>query len=183
MRNYEWGLIALVILSLAVAGAAVLKVDQLSAQPMGTTHFSNLETEDLAVTDDLTVTGDATVGGTFEATGATTLTGAVGLSAGLTVATIGNFTAATAISCTNGGYITATGTYQPLTSAGNVGLSSVAIGTAGDLLVLINSANTTITISDTSTTMLTGDIALGQYDSLTLWCDGTNWLQISTANN
>ncbi len=41
----------------------------------------------------------------------------------------------------------------------------------------------TITISDTGTLKLTGDLALGTADTLRLLSDGTNWYQISTANN
>lgn len=30
---------------------------------------------------------------------------------------------------------------------------------------------------------LTGNLALGQYDSVLLFSDGTNWVQLATANN
>lgn len=189
MRKHEYVLIALVILSLFVSAALTFKVDRANVQEMGTTHFTNLECEDMAVTDDLTVTddvditGDTTVGGTFEATGASTLTGAVASDASLTAGTFGIYTEQSVIEATDGGYITATGTYQPITSTGNVGLSSVAVLTVGKIVILTNESNTTITITDTGTTMLSGDTALGQYDTLTLLSDGTNMIEIGQTNN
>lgn len=99
---------------------------------------------------------------------------------------IGSFVrlgAAASASITNGATLTPTGTYQPLTSAGNVGFGSIAPGEAGQMLILINQANTTITISDTGSLRLSGNLALGQYDSATLISDGVNWIQLSTSNN
>jgi len=150
---------------------------------MGTTHFTNISAEDITATDDLTVTDDASIGDALSVTGATTLASTVTLSDGdLVVADDLRVTAQTAISVTNGAVFTPTGTYQPIKSAGTV-TPTVAVGTAGDLLVLINTSNTTINIADSGTMMLSSAVALGQYDSLTLWCDGTNWIEIATSNN
>ena len=55
--------------------------------------------------------------------------------------------------------------------------------TLGKITTFYNQANQTITISDTSTLKLSGNIALGQYDSLTTIGDGTNCVQLATANN
>jgi hypothetical protein len=101
----------------------------------------------------------------------------------LTMGTWGQWTAQTAISVTHDGIITPTGTYQQLESADAVGTSNVAAGSAGQLLVLVNTTNTTITISDTGTLKLSSDAALGQYDSLTLISDGTNWVELAQADN
>ncbi len=111
-------------------------------------------------------------------------------SGGLTVAG-GNFTTAAfttnakqdAVTVTNGSTITPTGTYQPIQSAGAVGTSSIATKTAGTVLVLVNAVAQTITLTDTGTLMLTGNLALGQYDTVTLLSDGTNWIQLATSNN
>ena len=84
---------------------------------------------------------------------------------------------------TTDGTITPTGSYQPLSSSGNVQTASITAGTAGDILFLVNTANTTITISDTGTLKLGGNRALGQYDTLTLMSDGTNWIERSFTNN
>jgi hypothetical protein len=91
--------------------------------------------------------------------------------------------AQTAISVTHDAIITPTGSYQQLESAGTVGTSSIAAGSAGQILVLVNTTNTTITISDTGTLKLSSNAALGQYDSLTLISDGTNWIEIGEGGN
>ncbi len=128
-------------------------------------------TGDLTVGDDATITGDAAVGGALAVTGATTTNTYLVLAPQATYTVTAN------------GAITPTGSYQPLTSAGNVGTSSIAAGTAGTVLRLVNVGSNTITISDTGTLKLSGDIALGQYDSLLLLGDGTNWIQMGTSNN
>lgn len=90
----------------------------------------------------------------------------------------------TAQTITAGGTITPTGTYHQITAAAARGTSSVAgVSTAGRVVVLVNVGSNTITLTDTGTLKLTGNIALGQYDSLGLISDGTNWIQLSTANN
>jgi hypothetical protein len=89
----------------------------------------------------------------------------------------------TAVTVTSGGTITPTGTYQLLTSASTVGTSSVAGCTSGRVLVLANSGSNTITLTDTGTLKLGGNAALGATDTLTLICDGTNWNQVSKADN
>ncbi len=84
---------------------------------------------------------------------------------------------------TNGGTITPTGTYQPISAVAAVGLDDIVIMSDGDVLVLTNVDSNTVTITDTGVIMLSGNIALGEYDTLTLLCDGTNWIQIATSNN
>lgn len=89
----------------------------------------------------------------------------------------------TTVVVTTDGTITPVASYQPLSSSGNVQTASIAAGTAGDVLYMINTSNTTITISDTGTLKLGGNRALGQYDTLTLISDGTNWVERSYTNN
>ena len=84
---------------------------------------------------------------------------------------------------TQGATITPSGALMPLTSAGDVSTGSITAGTNGDILLLLNTVNHTITISDTGTLKLSGDAALGQYDSLLLGCDGTNWIELAQADN
>lgn len=129
---------------------------------------------DLTVGDDVTATGD--IAGASVAASSMTLTGAGVLG---TV----RLTPATAISVTMNMTVTPAGSYQPLTSAGTVGTGVIVAGSAGDVLTLVNNSNTTITISDTGTLKLSGNIALGQYDTLVLISDGTNWVQLATTNN
>jgi hypothetical protein len=136
----------------------------------------------------LTVNGAAILNGAATANGATTINGALTANADADFAAAATLTtarlrAATPISVTQGATITPTASYQPLQSAGNVSTAAIATGSAGDLLILINAADTTITISDTGTLKLSGNIALGQFDALTLISDGTNWTQIATSNN
>lgn len=91
----------------------------------------------------------------------------------------------TAISVTADGYITPTGSYQRLDSAGNVATSgaNVAVMTAGTMLVLVNHGSNTITLTETGTLISAGNIALGPEDSAILLSDGTSWRQISGSNN
>jgi len=70
-----------------------------------------------------------------------------------------------------------------LESAGTVGCGDIVTGTAGDRLVLINTSNTSITISDTGSLKLGANRALAQYDSLELWSDGTYWIELGYAEN
>lgn len=103
-----------------------------------------------------------------------------------TYAKIGTFlrlTPVTEIVVTTDAVITPMGSYQPLSSAGTVQTASIATGTAGDVLTLINTANTTIVLTDTGTLKLGGNRSLGQYDTITLISDGTNWVERSFANN
>lgn len=131
----------------------------------------------------LTVTGATTLADTT-VTGTAALTGNLTQADGnVTVADDLNVAAQTAISVTMNAIITPTGTYQPLESAGTVNTASVAAGTAGDLLVLVNTVNTSIVLTDTGTLKLGGNRTLGQYDTLTLWSDGTNWVELSFTNN
>lgn len=82
------------------------------------------------------------------------------------------------------GTITPTGMYNQITASAARGTSSVAgVATAGRVVVIVNIGSNTITLTDTGTLKLSGNIALGQYDSVSLLSDGTNWIQLATANN
>lgn len=83
-----------------------------------------------------------------------------------------------------GGTITPTGAYHQITATAARGTSSVAVvGKAGRVVTLINVGSNTITLTDTGTLKLAGNAALGQYDNITLLNDGTNWIQVSKADN
>jgi hypothetical protein len=81
--------------------------------------------------------------------------------------------------------ISPTGTYQRISSAGNVGTSSIQAGTAGDLLVLINTGANTITLTDTATLMLPANVVLGPKGSVMLISAGADgWYSLApTAAN
>lgn len=118
-----------------------------------------ISTDDVTVGDDIVVTDDATIGGLYK------------------------LSKAVSVTVTPGSTITPVGSYQLLTSAANVGTSDITVLAAGTVVHLINVANTTITLTDTGTLKLSGNAALGQYDSLTIISDGTNWIEVSETNN
>lgn len=111
---------------------------------------------------------------------------AAGAFTNLTAATLGTFlslTGQTNITVTDDMAIAPTGSNQPLTAAAAVGATLEASCTAGKIVFLRNVGANAITITDTTTTMLAGNAALGQYDSLTVLCDGTNWVELARSNN
>lgn len=185
MRNVRMaalsGLLAVVMLLLM--GASAVRYDWLIAKKLSvqdggvTVNAGGLTVTDGGLTltdDDLTVTSGnlALTSGNL-----TQSDGNVSVADHLAVA------AQTAITVTNGATLSPSGSYQPIQAAGNVGFGAITAGAAGRELVIINISNTTITITDTGTLKLGGNAALGQYDSLTLWSDGTNWIQLSKADN
>ena len=87
-----------------------------------------------------------------------------------------------AVTVTDNGIITPTGAVVELTAAGTVA-SSLAPAGDGQFLILINTANQTITISETSTARIAGDFAMGQYDTLTLIGQGVTWHEVARSNN
>jgi hypothetical protein len=138
-----------------------------------TTGGDLLVGDDLTVSDGLAVTGDQSLTGALGVTGNTTLAGELKFTAPNVITVTANSTIATA------GY-----TSIKLAAAGTVGTATITgCSTAGKVTILRNTTNQTITITDTSTIMLAGNAALGQYDTLTLLGDGTNCLQISKADN
>ena len=87
-----------------------------------------------------------------------------------------------------GSTITPTGTYQPISSASAVTTSAttaIADGVKnGQLLILVNeNASDTIIVKDSANTHLSGDITLGNDDTLMLMWDGADWLELATSNN
>jgi hypothetical protein len=128
----------------------------------------------------LMVNDNTLVTGTLGVSGAGTFAGAFSVGTLLSAA---KPDAGAAITVTTNGTITPTYTWCRLTSAGNVYTGVIAAGAAGQIVFLQNVGANTITITDTSTTMLSATVVLGQYDVLGLYSDGTNWIQFSVANN
>ena len=128
--------------------------------------------------------------GTLAVDGASTLTGAVTMAGAATVGTslgVGtsiDFGDQSAVTVTNGGTIAVTDDFVPLTAAGSVGTGTITgCSTLGKVSLLYNTANQTITISDTGTLKLSGNAALGQYDTLSLMGDGSNCIEFAQADN
>jgi hypothetical protein len=137
---------------------------------------------DLVLTDDVTIADSATIANDLTVTD-DFITEDV-YSTGFVAAS-----RETTVTVTNGGTVTPLGAYVPLSAAGNVGTSGIAGCTAGDTYAkrvdFINMANVTITFTDTGTLKLSGNAALGQWDTLTLRCDvgSGNWVEMSQVDN
>jgi hypothetical protein len=119
-----------------------------------------LTVADLSASDDITATDDLVVGDRISTTNLL-------------------FSERSALTIGESGTITPTGVYQRLTSASNVGTSSITGHVEGRILILHNIGSNTITLTDTSTLKLSGNAALGNLDSVVLMSDGTNWIQIA----
>jgi len=94
----------------------------------------------------------------------------------------------TGVVVTSDSTITPTASYQPISSASAVTTSAttaIADGVLnGQILILVNeNASDVITIKDSANTHLSGDIALGNDDTLMLMWDGADWLELATSNN
>lgn len=144
----------------------------LPVMAQGITNLSNLVLEgDLTAGDDVTMTDDLTVGDDAAITDDLTTTDLFVRQQ--TSQTIGY-----------AGTITPTGTYHQINSATARGTSSIAgVGTAGRVVVIVNVGTGAITLTDTGTLKLSGNLALGTSDSVELISDGTNWIQLATSNN
>jgi hypothetical protein len=53
----------------------------------------------------------------------------------------------------------------------------------GQFLIMINTVDETITISETSAARIAGDFAMGQYDTMTLIGQGVTWHEVARSNN
>jgi len=107
---------------------------------------------------------------------------------------IGGFIAAeegTVIDLANGGTITPTATYQPITndSGGSITTdttTAIADGpVAGAILILVNEDAQDIVIDDGANTLLSGNITLtgGAMDTLTLIWNGADWVGVAFVDN
>ena len=144
---------------------------------------SNLDIVDIDGAVDMATTATVGTGLTVTAGGATITAGGVTVTDGdVIVADDLRVTAQTSITVTDATTFTITGTYQPITAAGEV-TPTIAAGTAGDLVVIVNTSAQTINIADSGTVALTAAAALGQNDTLTLLSNGTTWLEVSRADN
>jgi hypothetical protein len=116
--------------------------------------------------------GNTAIAGTLGVTGAATFNGkVVGAPSGW-------------ITLADGFTLVPTATVQLVQSAGAVGgVVGTSGATAGQILYIVNKGSQNVVVTDTATCMLSGDLTLGQYDSLTMVFDGTNWIEVGTVNN
>lgn len=140
------------------------------------------EVTDLVVAETATFTGDVgmiddlVVGGDVDVTGNVEVTDHL-----LTQAELYLIPPA-ALTVTDGGTIAPTAAVMELSAAGDVGAAMAAAGD-GQFLILINTVDHTITISETSTARIAGDFSMGQYDTLTLIGQGVTWHEVTRSNN
>jgi len=127
-------------------------------------------TGDVGMIDDLVIGGDVDVTGNVEVTDHL-----------LTQAELYLIPPA-ALTVTDGGTIVPTAAVMELSSAGAVGAEMAAAGD-GQFLILINTVNQTITISETTSARMAGDFAMGQYDTITFIGQGVTWHEVARSNN
>lgn len=205
-RDKKWLEYALLVVAILVAGYFGVRyplpempeyvyVEGIEMQAVGPTRFRTILVDhEATIAGALTASGGVVGDVTGDVTGNVTgdLTGDVtgDVVGDLTNSTFLNLTAQTAVSVTAGGIITATGTYQPLTSAAAVTTSTscaVYSGTVkGQLLVLTNeNASDAIIIDDGANTNLGGNKTLtgGEGDALYLMWDETDWFCVGYNDN
>ena len=185
MRKTMTPVVIAVVLILALAIGA-------NAQAVAT-NFTWVVTKLLTVTDAATFTSNVNIAGTMGVSGATTLTtlnatNNATIAGTLAVADQAAFSdeiymiPRDAYSVTNGSTITVTGAVMDLTSAGTVG-ADLPPATDGRLLILVNTVNQTITITETASAVMAGNFAMGQGDTLTMLGSGVVWYELSRSNN
>lgn len=154
--------------------SATTNFDDLGVRNLTTTGSATVgtttTTADLSVTDDATVADDLTA-------------------ADLIVGDWARVTASTNITLTAGLTITATGTYQPLTSSAAVTTSTttaIADGSAAGMLLLLRNANASnaIIIDGAGANVeCGGNVTLGANDTLSLIWNGSDWVCIALRDN
>lgn len=160
--NVRWALVSALIAILLTSGVVFAQnfpkslTGWLIAQRLTVNTISTL-TGDVTMGDDLIVTDNATVDGLV-------------------------LTPATLISLTNGATLTPSSSFHVIGSPGTVYVT-LGVCPAGLVTTLENAINATINLTDTGTSKLTANFAMGQYDTLTLIGDGTNCYEVARANN
>ena len=186
------GALLLIALLMTTAGAqtggARQFADWLIAQRL-TVNNAAIFNGSVTAGDDLAVAGDLDVVGALDVTGAAILRSSSSAEgtftingSDLVIAHTLAIAPQTAISVTDGGIITPIGTIQLLEAAGDV-TATLASGGAGDVVTLINTADLTITVEDTTGQILASDATLGQWDTLTVIWYGTSWIELDRSNN
>lgn len=113
-------------------------------------------------------------GGEFELQSGATLD--VQSGATFTMAGRADFDAAATQTATTGNPVTITAFANPLTASANA-TPTITIPAAGTFGCFYNTVTRTITFVDTGNQVLGGNAALGQYDWLCGWSDGTRFMQ------
>lgn len=130
----------------------------------------------LTVAGALAATGNASTSGNMAVTGNANVGGSASIDKLIAFGNAGN------VAVTPGAVLTPVNTLTFVSATGAAGVG-MGLGSTGQVVSVINMGSNAITISDTVNSALSGDIALGQYDTLTMVFDGTRWIQLATANN
>lgn len=189
-------IVAVLVLALFVALAPTAPVAAQNTacfRPVGGASFECGDGGSFVVADGAQMVVES--GATFEvASGATALMASVNISGNGDV--IGNWEVTDHIATqaelyiiptapytvTNGGTITPDGSVMELYAAGTVG-AALSGCTDGQLLILINGVNQTITVSETANARMAGDFAMGQYDAITFMGWGVTCVETARSNN
>jgi len=177
-----WILVALVIFGVNTYLGVSYPIPEPPAEAiveLGTTHFTDLEAEDITATDDLTVTDDAAVGGDLGVTGDLGLIGDFAAAGKNTLdLVIFDHTALTATTTT----ITPTHTFYSLDTAAAVTITLAASGTEGQLLVLINDDANALVIADTNLVSADGNaITLSNADDTAIFIyQDSKWHELAS---
>ena len=129
--------------------------------------------------------GVVTWGGNVEAysdQGTTQKFKVTGSNGNTAIAGILSLSAGTSITVTNGVAFAVSASTQPIVSAGTV-TPTITIPSAGSRFCLYNTGTNTINIADSGNQVLVSTFALGQYDSICFWSDGTRVIELSRSNN
>ena len=173
--------------SLTVESGGTLAIE--AGGTLGLSGYTTSTLDSLTVTGTGRIDGATTIGGALTVTGTSNLVGNTSVAgtfaangSKLAVAKTLNTVLQSALTLTDGGIITPTGTFQEVTAAADVTVT-LAPGASGDILIILNSANKTVTIADAGTTYLASAAALGQHDTLTLIATTGAWYEIARSNN
>lgn len=170
------GLVAVVLAILASPVSAQVR------QPFEWIFAKRLTVETTAA-----IGGSTTVGGALAVTGnasaaAMSVTGDLAMGGKTTTGTFLVEGGGGNLAVLDGGPLTAVRSFQQVSAAAASGMT-VTVLPKGTLVKIINMGSNSVTITDTGTTMLSANAALGQYDSLTLISDGTNMIELARSNN
>lgn len=88
---------------------------------------------------------------------------------------------------TSGGVISPVRPFIAISAAGAVTTSTITAivdgWNDGQICTMTNMGANPITVKNSANTLLGGDVVLGQYDTLSVWWDGYDWIRFSSANN
>ena len=182
MRKVSYALGAL-IAAVFMAAVLVSTIQPAQAQSFPRFPVGWLLAQRLTVSTISTLSGNVTTGSDVTVGGDLIASGDADVGLDLTVGGFRRMTP-TVITYTSGA-LTPVGSFQPVIITASRSLTNVTVLPAGTEVTFYNAGQVTytLTFSDATPLRLGGNRALGQYDSLTLYSDGTQWIETSFTNN